>query len=403
MNSSQTYGLDDYALRANGPVPVLPWGPIDLTLGLERREGKNGAQTIDWLYPLSADSTSRDVYFTKKSRTDSAYFEARVPLVPRDRFKFVRNLEFQVAGRTERFEADTGTSGVENYYLSTPPDVFIFGANRNGAPVFGTASYASTDFTVAIKYQPFSDIIIRASRGTAFLPPTSDQLAPSNTPSTTKTSVIDPVTGASVAVTTVGGGNPDLVPQNSISTNAGIIWEPHTGPLRGLRFNAEYYNIKQFDFITAPTAQIVVSNEALFPGRVTRDASGAITQVNISSTNLYRRETEGMDLSLDYSLKTGAGLFNLRGAETIVFHNYNQFSLTLPDVDSVGFPSDGGAPLKRKRNLSPELGARPVERGLDRPLFWLLWPERGGQFTAGAPQSRHGGQCAKQLHPAAGR
>lgn len=351
VNSYQTYALDDYALRANGPISVLPWGSISATLGLERCEGENGTQYIDWVYPLTPNSTIRDNYFAKGFRTDSAYAELLIPVVPRERFKFLHSLDVQVAGRTERFEADTGTTGVRNFYLRTPPTTTIVGANQNGSPVFGKVSYDSTDFTLALKYQPHPDFILRASRGTAFLPPTSAQLAPSNSPSLTPSVVVDPTTGNNVSVTTVGGGNPSLVPQNSISTNAGIVWQPRTGPLRGLRVNAEYYNIEQFDFIAAPTAQTVVSNPDVFPGRVTRNASGVITQVDISNANLYRRETDGIDFTLDYAFKTGAGQFTGRAAETIILHNFNQYSLTLPDVDSAGYPSDNGG-VKRKRNLS---------------------------------------------------
>lgn len=351
VNSYQTYALDDYALRANGPVSALPSGSVNATLGLERREGKNGAQYIDSLYPLTPSSNHRDTYFAKGFRTDSAYAELLIPVVPRERYQFVHSLDFQVAGRTERFTADTGTAGILYNYLQTPPTTTISGANQNGSPVFGKVSYASTDFTFALKYQPHPDFILRASRGTAFLPPTAAQLAPSNSPSITPTVVFDPNTGSNVSVTTFGGGNPSLIPQNSISTNAGIVWEPHSGALRGLRVNAEYYNIEQFDFITVPTAQVVVSNPNLFPGRVTRNAAGVITQVDVSNANLYRRRTEGFDLSLDYAFKTGAGVFTARGAETIIVHNFNQYSLTSPDVDSAGYPSDGGG-VKRKLNLS---------------------------------------------------
>ena len=129
------------------------------------------------------------------------------------------------------------------------------------------------------------------------------------------------------------------------------IWEPRGKPLQGLRVAVDYYRIKQQDAIGSLNAQTVVNLASIFPGRVTRDGTGKITQVDVSLLNLYRRETEGWDLSADYTLKTGAGTFNLMAVESVILHLKNQYSPTLPESDAVNFPSEQGA-AKYKSNAS---------------------------------------------------
>jgi outer membrane receptor protein involved in Fe transport len=119
--------------------------------------------------------------------------------------------------------------------------------------------------------------------------------------------------------------------------------------LDGLRLNVEYYQIDQFDAVSAPTAQFIVDHESLYPGRVTRDGAGAITLVNASAVNLFRRVTEGVDVSVDYSVKTGLGQWSLHAVHTTVLHLKEQYSATLPLYDGVGYPNEGFA-AKSKSN-----------------------------------------------------
>src|SRR5262249_39262008 len=153
-------------------------------------------------------------------------------------------------------------------------------------------------YTVGLKYQPLQELTFRVSRATAFLPPTSEQLL--KNPYTdferfgTLTPVIDPRTGLPADVDTQGGGNPDVRPENSRSLNAGLIWEPRGRFLNGLRLDVEYYNIEQFNVIRGLDTQAVLDNESTYPDRVTRDGSGAITLVDVSSLNLFHNQTEGL-------------------------------------------------------------------------------------------------------------
>lgn len=344
--------LQELALRGSGPLPALPWGTPNLTVGLERRLSETPQRVQEFAYPITVLNSYRQTYFPRDATTDSGYAELSVPLLKSAWLTGVHTLEFQLAGRYERYEVDSGTSYGLSFYNRTPVTTSYLAPTLNGQPYFTTTTYNSSNYTMGLKYQPLAEVTLRASMATAFLPPTPGQLIKNPVQSTTTTAISDPVTGQTgVPVYTLSGGNPDLTPQGSKSFNAGAIWTPTWALLKGLRFNAEYYRIEQDNYIATLTAQQMVTFEKSFPGRVTRNAAGTITLVDISSANLYKRETEGWDLSADYTRKTGIGAFNVGVVGTVIQHLKNQYSLTVPENDAVHFPSEGGA-AKYKGSVS---------------------------------------------------
>jgi len=335
------------AFRAAGPLFTLPWGVPQLALGAEHNLLRLPGNRLALTFPLVPTSNTLYDFYPRDQASDSAHLELDLPLVAEKRVPLLQSLQLQLAARRERYTVDTGTALRMSSGTGT---VTYSGVTVGGQPFFSEASYASDDATVGLKYVPFRGLTLRSSVGTAFLPPTAVQLLPNPTPSTTTTNVTDPKNNnAMVAVQTLSGGNPDLTPQNSRSLNAGVIWEPAWKPLAGLRFNAEYYRVRQSDAIGTLTAQTIVDGEANYPDRVVRNAAGTITLVDISSLNLYRRETEGYDLSVNYRRRTGAGNFTVYAVQSTILHLRNQFSLTQPKVDAVNYPAENGA-IRRKAN-----------------------------------------------------
>ncbi|MDB6127993.1 MAG: hypothetical protein JWM35_1889 [Verrucomicrobia bacterium] len=348
-NRNDSY-LDDYALRGSGPLPGLPWATRPtLTIGLERRTQNNPHGIFITEFPNRPAGNFRTDYFKREQRSDSGYAEVNLPLVKKDQLPLLRELDLQLANRVEYYSVSAGTSFVQ----VSATTVSFGGPTLNGQPYFSKAKYDSDDYTVGLRYRPLRDVTLRASSGTAFLPPTATQLIKNPVPNPTTTTVTDPKNGnASVSgVQTLGGGNPDLKPQSSKSTNVGLIWEPRQGVLHGLRLDLEYYRIKQSDFIGSLSPQLIVNNEAIFPGRVIRNAAGTITLVDISSQNLYERDSNGWDLTAEYARKTAAGTFTFALAGTRIDSLRNQYSLTLPSYEGVNYPNEGGA-LKYRGNAS---------------------------------------------------
>ena len=218
--------LQDFALRGSGPLPALPWGTPTLTAGLEHRLAHTPERSAATVNPITITNDAFTTYYARDAQTDSGYMEATVPLIKTGWLPALHALELQAAGRSERYEVDSG-SATKQVFPNRTPVVINYGTpTLNGLPVFSKDTYTSNNFTAGLKYQPVKELTLRASRATAFLPPTPAQLIKDPLPGTFAQPVNDPVTGTRPSVVTIGGGNPDLKPQNSKSLNVGVIWEP---------------------------------------------------------------------------------------------------------------------------------------------------------------------------------
>lgn len=342
--------INTLALRAGGELPSLPWGAPRLNIRAERRlDGrKDGLLDID--APLSPASANTTTYygFLRDIRTANA--ELNIPLVARHRFPLLESLEAQVAVGREEHVVGTGTpTKIVNKATGT---VFYGAPVLNGLPFRKDVVFTSSDATVGFKYQPVESLIIRASTGTAFLPPTAAEMARNPLPDPTPISILDPKTNLTYEVQTLSGGNPGVSPQSSRSDNVGIIVQPKWSWLKGLRFEANYYNLRQFNAISTLEAQEILNLESTYPERVTRDATGNVTLIDTSALNLYKSNLEGWDFLLDYRWATAKhGTFTFKFRESIVLHSKHQYSLTAPSFDVAGYPLEGGA-MKKRINLS---------------------------------------------------
>jgi len=337
--------INTIALRGSGNLPKLPWGVPRLNLRTERRlEGtKDGLLERD--FPLTPASSNLTTYLGFLREIRSANAELNIPLVARHRFPLLHSLEAQIAGGREEFLVDVGTPTMA---VAKSTGVVTYGAPvLNGGPYRKEIIFTSSNPTVGFKYQPIESFIIRASTGTAFLPPTTAQLAQNPLPNAALTTILDPKTSTSYQVQTLSGGNPNIQPQRARTDVVGIIWQPRWGK-HSLRLEADYSNIRQANAISTLTAQQFLNLESTNAGRITRGPTGLVTVIDVSSINLYKRNLESWDLLLDYRITTSEmGTFTFKARETIVLHSKYQYSVTAPMYDVAGYPLEGGAMKKR--------------------------------------------------------
>ncbi|WP_221032587.1 TonB-dependent receptor domain-containing protein [Actomonas aquatica] len=391
--SPQTYSgsnsLHDLSVRAAGGLPELPWGQANLTVGAEYRASRSPERKSSLEYPITTENNFNSTYFAREAETFAGYLETAVPLVKTDWLPGLYDLELQLSGRTEHYRVDAGTVSMGERPNADPPYSYYTGPTLDGEPYFTKATYDSHNYTVGFKYSPVKELSFRASQATAFLPPTPSQLVRNPIPNTYPSNVFDPVTQTQVSVQTVSGGNPNLTPQNSRSLNLGVIWEPSWEALRGLRLNLEHYTIDQFDAIGSLSAQAIVDLAEQWPDRITRDAGGMITLVDTSSLNLYRRTTEGWDISASYDLRTPFGQFQLIGAQSIIDHLVTQTSLTTPAVDRAGFPNEPNGAARYKSNLSVNWAWRQWSAGWTTRYFgaYKQYAAVGSSYYSDSPTS----------------
>jgi len=320
--------------------------PLMFTIGAGHEIQGYGDTRVRQRMPFTQTTTLDLVYLPQESKTTHAYTEVQIPLIrPKNQIPFVKSLDMQVAGRLELFEVGTGTPYYMDYFARTPP-VFTYAAPYidPSTPLFQTAEYDSMNYTAGFKYVPQDDFIVRWSLATAFIPPTAGQLQPAPFPSTSLTTIDDPVLGTTYGVQTQGGGNRDLKPQNTTNWNAGLIYEPKKGALKGLRLEANYFHIKEQDLIgSLPVQQII--NDPNLQDRLTRDpGTNQITLVDTSLLNLSYYEMKGWDFSAAYRGVLPIGRVSISSQATLYESLTKQANPTGPFSEYVGWPHHGGVP-----------------------------------------------------------
>jgi len=323
-----TAELWNYTIRAAGPVATLPAGPVVLSSLLEHRREEFGESFIFSAAGALFQVPSRSITQT------GFYLETKVPLVSTINSRSgLRELTLQLAGRYD----DYTTKGATSFINVTSTAPVIRATNKND----------SFNPTVALSYRPARDLQLRASYGTGFLPPTTQQLATSS-PNGAILSLPDPRRGNTMgSFTNTLGGNPGLKPEKSESISAGLIWTPKN--ITHLRFSVDYVRIKKTDNIVSPTPQQVVDNESLWPERVTRGPNlagdpagwaGPITNVDSRVVNLASATVEAYDFALDYRWETTSwGTLDFNAAATRTTDFTTQLFSFSPEVQGLGILS----------------------------------------------------------------
>jgi iron complex outermembrane receptor protein len=204
-----------------------------------------------------------------------------------------------------------------------------------------------------IRWRPLESLLLRASYGTSFRPPSLFELytpvvMPTNVP------VRDPARGNElVQVTFISGGNPALEALDGDSFTAGFVLSPSAIP--GLKALATYWKVHQDNRVTVIPFGLILGNEAVFSDRVTRaeptaqdiaaGRPGRLMQVDITRVNFGSLDTSGVDLQLGYDVETRLGKFSPIVAATWV-----------GKYDSVDLPS---TPVVTRIGVANTLGAIP--------------------------------------------
>jgi outer membrane receptor protein involved in Fe transport len=326
LNSENT--LQEYAFRAAGPLWSLPSGPVKLAATYSYRAEDIPTYRSDTIYNTPPNSFF--IIPARSRNTEAVYAEVWAPVVSAQRnWPFLRQLDFQVAARQERFDVNTATALV---------------TSATAAVNFNEARYSALTPTYGMRLRPRDNLLLRASYSEAFLPPTYNQSTAN--PQIRSTRVFDPKRGnASTTVDFVSGANPDIVPEWAENVNLGLVWEPKR--LSGLRLSVDYSRIKKTDRITTLSVPGMVDFEDFLPGRVVRIPAvpgdpypvGPITFVNARSFNATLALTESYDASINYSRRTSRlGVWNIWSSASWWMHYQLQPSANAPLVEFIGSP-----------------------------------------------------------------
>jgi iron complex outermembrane receptor protein len=303
------YSARDTLLNAfaRGPLLQLPAGPLDAVAGAEFE-----------------DSTLARGFGSDRN-VHAAFAELRAPILPGEHRREV--LAVQAAVRYDRY-SDFGTKAT---------------------------------WQAGMEFRPIEPMLLRATYGTAFKPPTLYNLgAP---PSGGPIPVTDPLNNRQqVVAALVQGGNASLQPTTGNSGTLGVVWSPRQ--VRGLDVSLTAWRLRIDNAINLPAAQFIVDNESFYTSRVTRGPAsaggvGPIVAIDGTYLNFGVMREEGIDGSIDYRFATRWGEIIPAAAATYMTKFTGASSPGGPDVDRLSRANADGIFAPRvKANVS--LGWNPA-------------------------------------------
>jgi len=260
-----------------GEALRLPGGPVETIVGLEFSKD---------VYDVSIPGQF-DVLTSRRAR--AAYGELRAPLW--------------------RGESASGPWSLAALTLA---------ARRDHYSDFGSAD----TWQAGLELRPTRNLLLRASTATSFKPPTMLQTTVEESAFPAEFfGLVDPARGNEPVMTgeVVRGANPDLGPERGKAHALGAVWEPQG--LDGARLGVTAWRVRIDGLISIPSLQDVLTNEALFPGFVTRSPStdglpGPLSRLLLAEVNYGSVEVGGVDVDAAYSWRGGVGRWTLGAGVT---------------------------------------------------------------------------------------
>ncbi len=303
-----TSKLDFVDFKVSSEIGQLPAGPLGFAAGIEYRKESihdrpDALLTTGHVLGQGATGTDGD-------RNSTAVFaELSIPAT--------KNLEFQLAGRQDRYSD------------------------------FGSAFSPKAGF----RWTPDKSLIVRGTVSRGFRAPTLPENAKSS--STFFVGVVDTFEGSpnfnrAVTIAGVFAGNPDLKAEKSNNYNLGFVFEPRDD----FNVGAAWFKIRQNNIVSSNGFQYIVDNPTFFPGQILRGADGTLIAISDKFRNLLFVETSGVDFDFRKIFKTdGWGKFTVSGDWTYISHYKSVPALDADVVDYVDSNEFGTSIPRYKGNL----------------------------------------------------
>jgi len=191
--------------------------------------------------------------------------------------------------------------------------------------------------------------------------------------------------GLATQITTVSGGNPDLLPEKANTIVAGLVYQPSW--LEGLRISTDWYEVDIRDAVGTLGAQRIVdecelNKVASLCRQFERDpASGFIGRVFNTFLNVAQSKVEGVDLEVAYRMEPN---FFANETESLSFRGLAGYIIERSNTPLGGRPTDQagylGTPdltaiMTATYGIGPysiQLQQRFISASLNGPLSWVV-------------------------------
>ncbi|KAA9004599.1 TonB-dependent receptor [Stenotrophomonas cyclobalanopsidis] len=284
-----------------GSIVTLPAGDLGFAMGVEHR--KEEGTFVPDAFAQSGQSTGLGQKPTRgEYDLNEVYLELNVPLLAD--VAFAKELTLNVASRYSDYSNFGGTTNSKFGLTWRPIEGLLVRATRAEgfrAPtidnLYGGLSSSFESYVDPCGVGAPGSVAGNAACLAAGAPANYVQLGQGNVPCSTL-----PCQSPDQFIS---GANPNLKPETSKSTTAGIVWSPQW--VQGLDISLDWYKYQISDMIIADSVDrilrdcYVLGNSSRCDS-VVRGDDGHITAITYGTANLGKMETEGYDLGVKYRL-----------------------------------------------------------------------------------------------------
>ena len=203
----------------------------------------------------------------------------------------------------------------------------------------------TTNPKVALRWQPTSTLMVRASANTGFRAPTAQQVQQGVVESQLTgqfrdpelcADINNPLNASQCARTSTPfrtGGNPSLTPEKSEQSTAGFVF----APTRNLQIYADYWQVELQDRIRSLSVSEMISNYSLFVDNFVRDPVTRVVQyIQAGFVNAATSRTKGLDFGASHQMSALGGRISSSVNVTRMLSHKEQIRSGTPFVEYVG-------------------------------------------------------------------
>lgn len=259
-DSATTHNVDDLLdLAVDGPGPKLPAGDVHLVA-----EGRLGWSRLHSQSTYTLINPERDF-----SRNEQSFRGA---------------IDVPLTSRSAKFLGQIGN----------------LSANGEYSRIHFSDAGSLNRYSVGLNWDPAPPVSLRALYTATDAPPPIQSLG-DPVVVTPNVRTFDPLTGETVEVTQMTGGNPFLLPQTTQVRNIGAIFR--LLPRLNLQLTAEYVDTERRNFLSSlPEASAAVM--LAFPDRFVRDSNGVLTTVDLRPVNFDSEREKRLRWGISLSRRT---------------------------------------------------------------------------------------------------
>ncbi len=343
--------LRDLTANISGEIFELPAGPLSFALGYEHREQEGFFQPDAVV--VAGESNGVPAQPTSgKFDVDAYYGEVNIPILAD--VAGAQLLDVTLAVRTSDYSTSgSETTGKAGFRWAVNDELLVRGTFAEGlrAPTIGELFGSQARFD-AVLNDPCSTFLVSG------LP--QDQVnncIAQGVPSDGSYQQSNP------QISTLTGGNPDLLPETSDTLTFGVVYSPLWAEGLSwsdrLDFELTYYDIELEGAIQAPDAQTILNqcvatNDPSVCSAITRNQNGVISSFQNTLTNIGAIETSGWDFNIGWTApETDWGQFRVQWNNTIVddYVEFNPVDTGLVATDLVGIEVNDSAIPEWQSNL----------------------------------------------------